>query len=68
MIAPGLGVIALGHWQATEFAAPEHEHIIKQPTLTQVAQERGAGLIALRQAAGSEVLMLLWLSHIWPRG
>ena len=38
MIAPGLGVIALSHWQATEFAAPKHEHIIEQPALTQVTQ------------------------------
>ena len=38
---------ALGRGGASELAAPEHEGILQHPTLFEVLQERGDGLVAL---------------------
>ena len=52
MIAPGLRRNRPEPWQATEFAAPKLRHIIEQPALTQVTQQRGARFIALTTGGG----------------
>ena len=47
VVATGLGIFTLSHWQSTEFSAPQNKHIIEQSTLPQITQQSGGGKIAL---------------------
>ena len=37
----------LGDRRAAELAAPDHQHLVEQPALLQVGEERGDGLVPL---------------------
>ena len=45
VMVPAIVRAALDHRSATEFAAPQHQRVVKQPALLQVLHERCRGLV-----------------------
>ena len=48
-------VAALHHRRAAEFAAPNHQRVFEQAALLEILDERGAGLVGVRDSSWSDV-------------
>ena len=56
MMIAAIVAAALHHRRAAKLAAPEHERVVEQAALFQIAHQRGAGLIGVLAVLG-EVLL-----------